>query len=73
MSEKVENLNEHRRKKKPVSIKDAVQIASQHVRNIVPDDLEEPKGLASGDDMNKTLEEDKGEEDKDEKDNDNKK
>lgn len=62
MSDKIKNLNEHRRKKKPASIKDAVQQAAQHVRNIVPDDLEEPKGLASGDDMNKTLEEDKDEE-----------
>lgn len=49
MSEKVKNLNEHRRKKKPRTLEEAAKSA---VRRYCDPDLlnsiEEPEGLASG-------------------------
>lgn len=51
------NLNEHRRKKSPQTLEEAIRIAAQSLRNQGAGDLEEPRGLASGGDMKKILEE----------------
>ena len=56
MSEKVEDLRDHRRKKKPRTMKEAAQAAAQHIRNIEADKLNEPEGFASGGDMRKIIE-----------------
>ncbi|GAB1256183.1 hypothetical protein NBRC116494_06850 [Aurantivibrio plasticivorans] len=55
MSKKVENLTEHRNKKKPPTVQEAARRAARRFRDMVPKDLEEPEGLASGD-MKKFLE-----------------
>ena len=55
MSDKIKQISEQRRKKKPGSIADAIKRAKQHIRNVGADNLEEPEGFASGD-MKKFLE-----------------
>lgn len=56
MNDKIDHLNEQRRKKKPQSsqdaIKGAIKRARQHIRNLDIEDLDEPEALASGGDMN---------------------
>ena len=49
MSDKIKQISDQRRKKKSVSIEDAIKRAAQHIRNIGADKLEEPEVLASGD------------------------
>ena len=58
MSNKIKQISDQRRKKKPVSVADAIKRAAQHIRNVGADKLEEPEALASGGDMRKILEED---------------
>tara|TARA_R110002073_G_scaffold21800_2_gene76487 strand:- start:538 stop:756 length:219 start_codon:yes stop_codon:yes gene_type:complete len=50
------NLKEQRRKKGPESLEETIRIASQRLRNCGADEIEEPRGLASGGDMTKILE-----------------
>lgn len=52
MSNKIEQLSKHRRKKSPQSIEGAIKRAKQHMRNLNIEDLDEPEGLASGGNMN---------------------
>lgn len=49
MKKKVENLSIQRNKKKPRSVEAATRIASERFRKLVPDDIDEPQGFASGD------------------------
>lgn len=49
MSANIRRISDHRRKKKPLSIEEAVRAAAQHARNVSANDLDEPQGLASGD------------------------
>lgn len=55
MSDKIKQISDQRRKKKNVSIEDAIKRAAQHIRNVGADKIEEPDALASGD-MKKFLE-----------------
>ena len=55
MSKKVENLTEHRNKKKPRTIEESAKAAARRFRDMAPNEIEEPDGLASGD-MEKLLE-----------------
>ena len=55
MSDKIKQIGDQRRKKKPVSIEDAIKRAAQHIRNTGADKLEEPEAFVSGD-MKKFLE-----------------
>lgn len=55
MNKKIENLTEYRNKKKPSTAQEAARRASQRFRDLAPENLEEPQGLASGD-MKKFLE-----------------
>lgn len=51
------SLNEHRQKKGSQTLEEAIRIASQRLRNCGADEIEEPRGLASGGNMTKILEE----------------
>ena len=55
MSDKIKQISDQRRKKKTVSIEDAIKRAAQHIRNVGADKIEEPDALVSGD-MKKFLE-----------------
>ena len=47
MSKNIKHMSEH--KKKPRTMEESLKLAKQHMRNNNVDDLDEPKGLASGD------------------------
>ncbi len=55
MSKKIENLTEHRNRKKPLTVEEAARRAARRFRDMAPNDIEEPEALASGD-MKKFLE-----------------
>jgi len=65
MIDNIEDMRDHKRKKKPRTMKEAAQAAAQHIRNIGADKLKEPEGFASGGDMRKILEQADKDEDKD--------
>jgi hypothetical protein len=58
MNDKIKEISDQRRKKKTVSMEDAIKRAAQHIRNVGGDKLMEPEGFVSGGDMRKILEED---------------